>query len=118
MLFLVALVGQAFAGQAEFNNQQRAAGLPTSTLWDYLLSADYAVDVTENWQCEYLQFLLYIVVTVWLVQKGSPESKSLNTQGRETDEQQRLGQHVTSGTPRWAVGGGLRSRLYSRSATP
>jgi hypothetical protein len=80
-----------------------------------VLSADYAVDVTENWQSEYLQFFLYIVVTVWLLQKGSPESKSLGSQGRETDEDQRLGEHVTSDSPRWATAGGLRTQLYSRS---
>ena len=30
--------------------------------------------MTENWQSEYLQFLLYIVATVFFVQRGSPES--------------------------------------------
>jgi hypothetical protein len=31
--------------------------------------------VLENWQSEYLQFTLYILATVWLLQRGSPESK-------------------------------------------
>jgi hypothetical protein len=115
LLFLAGLVGQAFAGLAEFNNQQRASGLPTSSLLDYVASSDYAVDVTENWQSEYLQFLLYIVVTVWLVQRGSPESKSLGSEGRETEEQQRLGEYATTSSPRAAVVGGFRTRLYSHS---
>ncbi|MFH9468937.1 DUF6766 family protein [Streptomyces clavifer] len=37
---------------------------------DYLTSYDFAVDVTENWQSEYLQFFLYIFATVWLLQRG------------------------------------------------
>ncbi|MFE6617770.1 DUF6766 family protein [Streptomyces sp. NPDC057740] len=41
----------------------------------HLTSSDFAVDVTEDWQSEYLQFFLYIFVTVWLLQRGSPESK-------------------------------------------
>jgi hypothetical protein len=115
LLFLAALVGQAFAGLAEFNSRQRASALPTSSLVEYVTSPDYAVDVTENWQSEYLQFLLYIVVTVWLIQRGSPESKSLGSEGRETDEQQRLGEHVTPSSPRGAALGGFRTRLYSHS---
>lgn len=115
VLFLAALVGQAFAGHAHYNNRQEASGLPTSSLLDYVASADYAVDITENWQSEYLQFLLYIVFTVWLLQKGSPESKSLDAAGRESDEQQRLEAYATSASPRWAVAGGLRTRLYSHS---
>jgi hypothetical protein len=114
-LFLAALVGQAFAGRADYNNRQEASGLPTSSLLEYVTSADYAVDVTENWQSEYLQFLLYIVVTVWLLQRGSPESKSLGSAGRETDERQRLGAYATTDSPRWAVAGGIRTRLYSHS---
>ncbi len=115
LLFLAALVGQAFAGLAEFNNQQRTSGLPTSSLLNYVTSADFAVDVTENWQSEYLQFFLYIVVTVWLLQKGSPESKALDSAGRETDEEQRLGRHIAADTPRWAAAGGAQARLYSHS---
>ena len=115
LLFLAALVGQAFAGLAEFNNQQRASGLPTSSLLNYVTSAGFAVDVTENWQSEYLQFCLYIVVTVWLLQKGSPESKALDSAGRETDEEQRLGRHIAADTPRWAAAGGARARFYSHS---
>ena len=36
----------------------------------------------ENWQSEYLQFLVYVMLTIWLVQKGSPESKALDEVGR------------------------------------
>jgi len=114
-LFLGALIGQAFAGLAEFNNQQVAEGLATMDLGRYVTSADFAVDVTENWQSEYLQFLLYVVGTVWLVQRGSPESKELEKAGQESDRDQRIGEHATADSPRWARVGGLRTAFYSWS---
>jgi hypothetical protein len=114
-LFVAALVGQAFAGLADFNNQQIAAGMATVSFGRYVSSADFAVDVTENWQSEYLQFFLYIVLTVWLVQRGSPESKRLGEEGRETDKDQKIGRYAGPDSPRWARVGGWRTRLYSHS---
>jgi hypothetical protein len=114
-LFALALVGQAFSGWSEYNNEQLASGLATVSLVHYVTSAAFAVDVTENWQSEYLQFLLYIVLTVWLVQRGSPESKELEAAGRESDEQQRIGRHADEESPRWARLGGWRTLLYARS---
>jgi hypothetical protein len=114
-LFLAALIGQAFAGLAEFNNQQVAEGLATIDFGRYVTSADFAVDVTENWQSEYLQFLLFIVLTVWWVQRGSPESKQLDERGRESDKEQKIGKYAQADSPRWAKTGGWRTKLYSSS---
>jgi hypothetical protein len=58
LLFLAALVGQAFAGVADFNSRQLTHGLPPISLGRYLTSSSFAVDVSENWQSEYLQFFL------------------------------------------------------------
>ncbi len=115
VLFLATLIGQAFSGLAEFNNQQIAAGMATVSFGRYVTSADFAVDVTENWQSEYLQFFLYIVLTVWLVQRGSPESKQLGEEGRESDKEQKVGPYAQADSPRWARVGGWRTRLYSSS---
>jgi hypothetical protein len=71
--------------------------------------------VLENWQSEYLQFTLYIVGTVWLLQRGSPESKELDKAGGESDEEQRVGAHADERSPRWARVGGVRTWLYSNS---
>jgi hypothetical protein len=56
-----------------------------NSLGEYLTSSNFAVDVSENWRSEYLQFLLYIFATIWLVQKGSPESKEPDKTWLETD---------------------------------
>ena len=115
LLFLAALVGQAVAGHADFNQQQTADGLPHVTMLRYLTSSDFAVDVAENWQSEYLQFFLYIYATVWLLQKGSPESKPLGKQGQESDQDQKVGEHADENSPQWARTRGFRLALYSRS---
>jgi hypothetical protein len=114
-LFLATLVGQAFAGTADFNDQQIADGLEPVSLLDYVTSSSFGVDVMENWQSEYLQFFLYIFATVWLVQRGSSESKKPGDEGPETDEEQRLGRHTNEGSPPWARAGGWRTALFSRS---
>ena len=116
-IFLLALFGQALAGQADFNHQQTADGLQAVSLLEYLSSSDFAVDVTENWQSEYLQFLLYILATVWLVQRGSPESKELDKAGLESDKDQMVGRHARPDSPAWAKASGLRRTLFSWSLT-
>jgi hypothetical protein len=69
----------------------------------------------ENWQSEFLQFFLFIGATVWLVQKGSNESKQLDEVGLESDQQQKIGPHAPENAPRWAKLGGLRQRIYENS---
>ncbi|CCH32022.1 DUF6766 family protein [Actinosynnema sp. NPDC047251] len=115
LLFLAALVGQAIAGNADYNDHQTASGGQSASLGEYVTSSSFAVDVAENWQSEYLQFTLYIFATVWLVQRGSPESKTTDRIGGETDEQQQLGRHTTPDSPPWARAGGLRTAVFSNS---
>ncbi|KJK45659.1 membrane protein [Lentzea aerocolonigenes] len=114
-LFLAALVGQFFAGHADFNERQAALGQPLLSLGQYLFSADFLVDVAENWQSEYLQFFLYVTATVWLIQRGSPESKPADKVGRGTEKDQQIGQYATESSPKWARAGGWRTAVFSRS---
>ncbi|NYV76827.1 DUF6766 family protein [Streptomyces sp. UH6] len=113
--FLLTLFGQLLAGRAEMNNDLVAAGLPAVGLLAYASSSDFAVDVTENWQSEYLQFFLYIFGTVWLLQRGSPESKEVGRAGTESDREQRIGAHARDDSPRWASAPGWRGLVFSRS---
>ncbi|MFF8602155.1 DUF6766 family protein [Streptomyces sp. NPDC015232] len=113
--FLVVLAAQAVAGRAEFNEQLAVAGLQPIGLGDYLMSSDFAVDVTENWQSEFLQFFLYVFGTVHLLQRGSPESKRLQDAGPESERQQRMGDHADAESPRWAGTKDWRQTVYSHS---
>jgi hypothetical protein len=114
-IFIAALVGQAVSGVALLNEEQVSAGLDPITIGEYVTTSAFAVDVTENWQSEFLQFLLYILATVFLVQRGSPESKQLDKAGRESDEEQKVAQYSTAGSPPWARVRGWRLAVYSRS---
>jgi uncharacterized membrane protein YbaN (DUF454 family) len=81
----------------------------------YLTSSSFAQAVTENWQSEYLQFTLFILLTVWFIQKGSPESKQPGEEGGQSDEQQLVGEHAPPRAPKWAKAGGWRTAVYSNS---
>ncbi|MEY2570250.1 MAG: hypothetical protein QOE63_600 [Acidimicrobiaceae bacterium] len=115
LVFLLALFGQSLTGRADTNNHRRTQGRTDISYVHYVTSSDFAVDVAENWQSEYLQFLLYIVATIWLVQRGSPESKEPGEEGTESDAEQKIGEHAKADSPRWAAIGGLRTTLYSSS---
>ncbi|MGA5304944.1 DUF6766 family protein [Nucisporomicrobium flavum] len=115
LLFLVVLVGQAFAGLADYNQQQLAEGLQPIGFARYVTSASFGADVAENWQSEYLQFFLFIFLTVWLVQKGSPESKQLDKVGRESDKDQKVGPYAQEDSPKWAHASGFKLFLFSNS---
>jgi hypothetical protein len=115
LIFLLSLVGQAFVGTAYFNRQQLSGSLEPIGVGDYVLSSSYWVDITENWQSEFLQFLLFITATVWFLQRGSPESKAMDKAGRESDKDQKVGRYVEEDSPAWARAGGWRLSVYSHS---
>jgi len=114
-VFLATLVGQALSGVADFNAQQVANGLEQVSLLEYVTSSSFGVDVMENWQSEYLQFFLYIFATVWLVQRGSSESKKPGEEGTGSDREQKIGRHADEDSPAWARTGGLRTAVFARS---
>jgi hypothetical protein len=115
VIFLASLAGQAIAGHGAFNHDQLLHHGDPISLGRYLTTSEFAADVAENWQSEYLQFTLYIFGTVWLLQRGSPESKPLDKAGLESDEDQKVGEHADARSPRWARAGGLRTALYGNS---
>jgi membrane protein implicated in regulation of membrane protease activity len=115
LFFVLAVAGQAFAGWHDFNDQAMAHHEPTISLGRYITSSEYGNAVLENWQSEFLQFTLYILLTVWFVQRGSPESKQVGKEGGESDQEQLIGEYAQPDSPRWARVGGWRTRLYSNS---
>jgi hypothetical protein len=121
LMFLLALAGQSMAGYHDYNNQERAHAqlehqqARTLSYGRYLTSSSFGQAVMENWQSEFLQFSLFIFGTIWLVQRGSPESKELDKAGRESDRAQMVRGFAHERSPRWARIGGVRTFLYSNS---
>jgi hypothetical protein len=114
-IFLAALAGQALVGHDAYNEDQVTHGESTISLGRYLTSSAFGRSVMENWQSEYLQFTLFMLGTVWLLQRGSPESKELDKAGLESDQKQRVGGYAPKGSPLWARVGGIRQAVYSNS---
>lgn len=115
VIFVLALIGQSFAGHAYNNQELLQHGRPPVTYFDFVTSSDFLVDVAENWQSEFLQFFLFILATIWLIQRGSPESKKSGDEGVGTDEEQNVGAHARADSPRWAKAQGARLWIYSNS---
>ncbi len=77
-LFLISLVGQVLTGWKEYNQTLTEEGAPAVTLPSYLTSGHFWQATFENWESEFLQMFLYVLLTVWLRQWGSSESKPLD----------------------------------------
>jgi hypothetical protein len=114
-LFLATVFAQSLAGHRAYNETQLAHDSPTISYTRYVVSSDFGAAVMENWQSEFLQFTFFIVVTVWLVQRGSNESKKPEDVGLESDEKQLVGPHAQQNSPRWAKVGGFRTWVFSNS---
>jgi len=114
-IFLAALTGQAIAGHDLHNQEAATHGGEAMSFWRYVTSSDFGNAVMENWQSEYLQFLLFMLATVWLIQRGSPESKEPGKEGLESKQQQKLEGYADEDAPGWARVGGIRTALYSNS---
>ena len=74
-LFLLTLAGQAVAGHGEDNAKRRDHGQPELTFGAYLKSPEMLEATAENWESEFFQMGMYVMLTVFLFQKGSVESK-------------------------------------------
>ncbi|MCO1578510.1 hypothetical protein M8C13_22410 [Crossiella sp. SN42] len=76
--FLIFLVLQSVFGWQANNNELADFGRPALAYWDYVLSGDFGEQTFENWESEFLQMGSYVLLTAFLVQKGSPESNPLD----------------------------------------
>ncbi|HUS62231.1 MAG TPA: DUF6766 family protein [Acidimicrobiales bacterium] len=112
-LFAVTLVGQIFSGLLELNAAQQEHGDVAISLLEYLGTGHFREAIFENWESEFLQMGMYVLLTIWLRQKGSPESKKLD-EPEEVDADPK--QHRNDRDAPWAVRkGGLTLAIYQSS---
>ena len=114
-LFAVSVVAQSIVGWHAYNEEAQQHASDQIGYLRYLYSSEFGAAVLENWQSEWLQFCLFTLATVWLLQEGSPESKELDKAGLESDEEQKIEEHADAKSPLWARVGGLRTRIYENS---
>jgi hypothetical protein len=112
-LFLLSLVGQALTGWRAHAEELRLHELPAIGFTDYLTSAHFISAVFENWESEFLQMAAYVLLTIFLFQKGASESKKPDEANPE-DEAPTA--HRKDPDAPWPVHrGGLLLKLYSHS---
>ena len=114
LFFTTFLLGQSIAGHREYNSDQRHHNEATVSYGEYLRTAHFGEATFENWESEFLQMGAYVLLTAWLVQKGSSESKDPD-QDEEVDDDPR--EHVRADSP-WPVKhGGVVLKVYEHSLT-
>jgi hypothetical protein len=111
ILFLTTLVGQAFAGFLNHNEEQRDHKEPTIGFVQYLRSPAFLEATAENWESEFLQMAAYVWLTVFLFQKGSAESKNPDKE----EEVDREPDPNRAGAPGPVKKGGIWLTLYKHS---
>ncbi len=77
-LFATFFVGMIISGVQVYNADQVEHGQPTVSLGGYLTTGDFVEATFENWESEFLQMGMYVVLTAYLIQKGSSESKPID----------------------------------------
>src|SRR5215203_1992505 len=111
VFFLVALVGQAISGLKEHNEEMQQEGGQVLGMGQYLTSGHFLQSTFENWESEFLQMALFVVLSMFLYQKGSSESKDPDKE-EEVDKEPK---YRKKNAP-WPVRkGGFILKLYEHS---
>src|SRR5687767_5158682 len=113
LFFFSFIVGQSIMGLQEYNNDQREHGQPPLSYLAYLGSSHFLEATMENWESEFLQMFIFVVLTAFLYQKGSAESKKLDEQ-EPVDRDPRVSKNKKDAP--WPVRkGGFILKLYEYS---
>jgi hypothetical protein len=109
-LFLLFLGAQTFSGWFHHNEELEEHQQPRIGLFQYVQSGAFGEAVFENWESEFLQMGLYVLLTTFLFQRGSAESKDPDG----SDENERAS-FDPKHAPLAAKKGGLVSKIYNHS---
>ena len=83
-LFLISFVGHGIGGAVEYNEEQRQHGDPEVSVIGYMTSSRFWFESLENWQSEFLAVAAIVVLSIFLRQRGSPESKPVHAPNAQT----------------------------------
>lgn len=112
-LFFASFCGQVIFGLKQYNKELADLYAPSVDMGAYLMSGHFLQSTFENWESEFLQMALFVLFTIFLMQKGSSESKDLDKQ----EEVDREPSAARKNAP-WPVKkGGWILELYKHSLT-
>jgi hypothetical protein len=114
-LFFAFLAMQSLTGWRTTNQENEEHHQPAESYVGYLASGAFVEATFENWESEFLQMAGFVLATVFLRQKGSPESKDL--EGEESVDEDPRAAHDRKGVPGPVRRGGLALAVYENSLT-
>lgn len=85
-LFLLSFTLHVLGGAAEYNQDQIAHGEAAVSVWQFLATSRFWFESFQNWQSEFLSVGVLIVLSIFLRQKGSPESKPVDAPHEATGD--------------------------------
>ncbi|MEN8582955.1 hypothetical protein B1A87_017345 [Arthrobacter sp. KBS0703] len=112
-LFLIFFGGMILSGASSYSDDQLTHGEPAVTVAQYLGTGAFVEATFENWESEFLQMGMYVILTVFLFQKGSSESKPM---GKDAPQDQDPRDATIKPSTPWPVKrGGVVLKLYEHS---
>jgi len=78
MLFLFSFLGHFYGSLKNFNEQQLEKNMPFVSASQYIGNSQFWFESFQNWQSEFLAVAAIVLLSIWLRQKGSPESKPVD----------------------------------------
>ena len=111
-LFLVFLVALSITGFLYENEELAMHGRAAIGFGEYLTSGSFIEAVFENWESEFLQMGALVVLTIWLVQKGSADSKKLRGKNDVDTKPRYSFTKAKNWTERWRA---TKEMLYANS---
>jgi hypothetical protein len=84
ILFLLSFLLHLYGSLKDKNEENQEKGYPTLTLGEYIKESRFWFESFQNWQSEFLAVASIVLLSIWLRQKGSPESKPVDAPHDET----------------------------------
>ena len=84
VLFVLSFLGHAASGTHQYNHEQRAHGQAPVSMRQYVGTSRFWFESFQNWQSEFLAMGTLAVLSIWLRERGSPESKPVHRSHAET----------------------------------
>ncbi|HEX8549234.1 MAG TPA: DUF6766 family protein [Cytophagaceae bacterium] len=84
LLFILSFILHFAGSRSEYNHDQQLEGKPMESVWEYLSNTKFWFESFQNWQSEFLSVLAIVILSIFLRQKGSPESKPVDAPNSQT----------------------------------
>lgn len=84
LLFIISFSLHFYGSLKDYNEEQISKEKPTTTAMEYITESRFWFESFQNWQSEFLAVASLVILSIWLREKGSPESKPVDMPHNET----------------------------------